>query len=428
MTAGCGFKRTLLVSDYLPGSNTGAPIILANLLAGFPSDRLWILTFPDGLGGALPSGDIPGGQRSGSPVWRYETARSPKAIYMKGPLLWLQARYRKGPLRWIGKRVIGGIRTLLSICLIPSHAAKVARMVRGNDIEIILTIPAGPGEICIAAYLAHRQTNCPLYFFAMDDWQRNARRRGPVGGWLAGRYMAKIACDASRMWAISSEMARGWHEAYGADAEVLWHSIDVETVRKVVSPSSDTREGFTVGVVASLYWVNIQPFHALVNAIEELRAKGIDARIRLITTNSLEYLASIGIEPSDYLAMTTVPPQDIPRALTDLDVLFLGLTFEPADRRTVEVAFPTKLPEYMASGHPILVNAPAYAEASRYVRENDCGLVIESREPQGIASALVRLTTDAELRSRLTTNALDLVVRNHDREKVVARFLQAFAQ
>jgi glycosyltransferase involved in cell wall biosynthesis len=428
MTGARGFKRTLLVSDYLPGSNTGAPVILANLLAGFPSNRLLILTFPDDLGGAFPSGDNSDGQRSGLPDWRYETALSPQLISTKGPLPWLRARYSKGPLRWIGKRVIGWIRAVLSISLIPSHAARVARMVRRNDIQIILTIPTGPGEICIAAYVAHRQTNCPLYFFAMDDWQRNARRRGPVSGWLAGRYMAKIARDASRMWAISPEMARGWHETYGIDAEVLWHSIDIETVQKVANPSTDAREGFTVGVVASLYWVNVQPFHALVNAIEQLRAEGIDARIRLISTNSSEYLASMGIEPSDCVAMATVAPKDIPRALADLDVLFLGLTFEPDDRRTVEVAFPTKLPEYMASGHPILVNAPAYAAASRYVRENDCGLVVESQEPQDIVSALIRLTTDARLRSRLTTNARDVVVRSHDREKVVARFLQAFLE
>ena len=153
-----------------------------------------------------------------------------------------------------------------------------------------------------------------------------------------------------------------------------------------------------------------------------------DIRVCLYTTQPAERLRQLGITLTSWLEITQASPQQVPHVLSNADVLFLSLAFDERWAPVVRTAFPTKLAEYLASGTPILVHAPAYATAATYVRRHECGLVIETPDPGALSTALLRLGTGTALRARLSANAINVAKRYHDRREVVAEFLDAFAR
>ncbi len=118
----------------------------------------------------------------------------------------------------------------------------------------------------------------------------------------------------------------------------------------------------------------------------------------------------------------------MPRTLAKADILFLPMSFEPRMKHMVSTSIPSKISEYLASGVPILVHGPAYCSAVRYCRESECGLVVDQPDDSALRDALIRLATDAELRQRLSRNAVEAARKNHDAPIVVANFLGEFRE
>jgi glycosyltransferase involved in cell wall biosynthesis len=61
--------------------------------------------------------------------------------------------------------------------------------------------------------------------------------------------------------------------------------------------------------------------------------------------------------------------------------------------------------EYLASGRPILVHAPADSYVSRYFTEHQCGVVVGRNEPSVLAEAIDHIIHDGDLRKKCGENA-----------------------
>ena len=395
------FKRTLYMCAYPPSGIHGGAVIQRNLFREFPKDRLWMLLAPANVRWAE--------RVDGQPLpWRYETAPWPA---VEGHFIW---RFRY-PVR---------------AALIPVTVTRAVRMIRRHRIEAIFSV-LYYGEFFAAAYLAHRLTGCPLHAYVMDDWLSNAHCHGRTLGWLAEHYMPKIVRSAARLWAISPAMAEDWHQQYGIQADVLWHSVDLSAFKRARNARSQTYADGRLSVVnlGSIYGVNREPLHNLLTAIRELRSTSTMPRgiyLRLYTAQPTKWLRQMGIIPEPWLEISRANPDQVPQVLANADVLFLPLAFNERWAPIVRTSFPTKLAEYLASGTPILVHAPAYATAVTYARQHDCALVVDTQDPDALATAIQRLATDTALRARLSANAVNVAERYHDRRKVVAKFLGAF--
>ena len=376
-------------------------MILRNLFQDFPKDHLWML---------LAQANVRWAERvDGQPLpWRYETAPWPA---VEGHFIW---RFRY-PVR---------------AALIPLIAAGAVRMIKRHRIEAIFSV-LYYGEFFVAAYLAHRLTGCPLYAYVMDDWLSNARHHGRTLGWLAERYMPRIARSADRLWAISPAMVEDWRRRYGVQADVLWHSVDLSAFERARNARSQAYADGRLSVVnlGSIYGVNVAPLQNLLAAIVKLRngpAWPNEIRLRLYTAQPIDWLRQLGIMPEPWMEVMRATPDQVPQVLTNADVLFLPLAFDERWAQVVRTSFPTKLAEYLASGTPTLIHAPVHAMAATYARQHDCALVVDTQDPDVLAAAIQQLASDTALRARLSANAVAVAERHHDREKVVTEFLKAF--
>jgi glycosyltransferase involved in cell wall biosynthesis len=96
-------------------------------------------------------------------------------------------------------------------------------------------------------------------------------------------------------------------------------------------------------------------------------------------------------------------------ALTSHGLLLLALSW-PDESKIHEdelgTIFPTKTPEYLASGNLIVVHCPSTYFLARFLQENDCGIVIDTKSPEEMQQKLQAALSDVENVDRLRRNAL----------------------
>ncbi len=87
------------------------------------------------------------------------------------------------------------------------------------------------------------------------------------------------------------------------------------------------------------------------------------------------------------------------------DILFLPLGFDTPIPEVIRTASPGKMGEYLASGRPILVHAPADSFVSCYFREHGCGVVVDQSDPGMLSQAIHHILEDTRLRREMGERA-----------------------
>jgi hypothetical protein len=101
-----------------------------------------------------------------------------------------------------------------------------------------------------------------------------------------------------------------------------------------------------------------------------------------------------------------LPPTELLTILRDeVDTLFVPMSFEPADRINMEMAFPSKLADYTATGLPLLIYGPRYCSAVTWARENPGVAAIVESEPD-LCRAIALLANNPDMRLKLGKLAL----------------------
>ena len=113
---------------------------------------------------------------------------------------------------------------------------------------------------------------------------------------------------------------------------------------------------------------------------------------------------------------------ELRRRLAHADVLFLGLSLHSDHPEIVRTATPARLVEYMASGRPLLVHAPAGSHVAEYARREDFAEVVDSADAEALLAALRRVLEDGDLSAARGARARQIAVRRHDAARVGAAF------
>jgi glycosyltransferase involved in cell wall biosynthesis len=86
---------------------------------------------------------------------------------------------------------------------------------------------------------------------------------------------------------------------------------------------------------------------------------------------------------------------------------------------------PHKLTDYMAFGLPAI--APNFAiEVAEIVAAAQCGILVDTADPQAIAQALDRLSEDSASRQRLGRNGQQAMLNEFNWEHEAERLIQVY--
>jgi glycosyltransferase involved in cell wall biosynthesis len=270
--------------------------------------------------------------------------------------------------------------------------------------EAILTVVHGYSWK--SAVKLARKLNLPYHLIIHDDWDKTFSATEILMP-LLQRQFSNVYRNAASRLCISPYMAQCYREKYGVSGDVLYPMRAVQAAEfGTPSPRSTNREGFTVafaGSINSLGYVN-----ALRRVAEALEAVG--GKLALFGPLSSQDAQKIGLNSKNITLRGWVSSDDLPRIFrNEVDALIVAMSFDPTDRRNMELAFPSKLADYTGIGLPIIIFGPRYSSAVRWAAEfRDVAEVIDCDDSEYLATAIARLACDPQRRIKLSRRALEV--------------------
>ena len=360
------FPRLLYVGDVPVEASYHGSAFLHRLLSDYPHERLTVI----------------------ETATRSDPARRlPKVNYIFHPIgkaRWLNTRFHPYAVAWFtraGKRL----------------APKIAESVNGAGFESVLTVAHGFGWLAAANIAIKRKV--PLHLIIHDDWPRAADIAPGWRQWLDDHFACVYRQSQSRL-CVSPSMSRFYEDRYGEPAQVLYPSRAADCPDFDAPPAhlANNDKPFTIAFAGTINSNGyIQALTALQNAL-----KPVSGRLLIFGPDQ------IGLNgPNTEIRGLVSSSELLARLRKEADALFVPMSFDTSDRANMQIAFPSKLADYTATGLPLLIYGPTYCGAVVWARDNPG--VAEVVETEGeLGQAVERLAKNPLLRVALGKYALEI--------------------
>ena len=267
----------------------------------------------------------------------------------------------------------------------------------------------------------------PMVYHVMDDWPSTISRKGPFKNYWHKKIDQELRALLDRsavLLSISHAMAEEYKKRYGRDFITFHNPIEIGFWK------SHQRKNCELGAApAVLYAGRIGPG---IQITLETLAKAID-KVNKQFNRSVQFFLQTKDKPGwieNYTCVQhkpLVPYSELPRIFAEADFLYLPYDFTIDSIRYIKYSMPTKAPEYMMSGTPVIVFGPAETALVIDAQQNKWATVVTENSVELLADAVNRLVTDESLRKQITSNAVRIAETNYDSAKVRSRFREVIS-
>jgi glycosyltransferase involved in cell wall biosynthesis len=353
--------RLLYVGDVPVEASYHGSALLHRLLSDYPYDRLTVI----------------------------ETAtesdphrRLPTVNYISHPIgkaRWLNTRLHPYVVAWFthaGER----------------HASKILQSVNGAGFQSVLTVAHGFGWLAAANIASKRRV--PLHLVVHDDWPRVADVAPQFRQSLDERF-ARVYRQAQSRLCVSPTMSRFYEERYGEPAQVIYPSRTSDCP-VFDAPPTNNNKPFTIAFAGT---INSDGYIEALTALQDA-LKAVGGRLLIFGPNQF------GLDDPNTENCGLVSSSELLTRLREkAHALFVPMSFANCDRVNMQMAFPSKLADYTATGLPLLIYGPAYCSAVVWARENPGVAEVAENKPD-LTNAINRLANDPSHRAALGKRAL----------------------
>ena len=248
-----------------------------------------------------------------------------------------------------------------------------------------------------SAWAVARRNEVPLALIIHDDPEEIE----PVKWWSRGmlrHFNARTFRAAKVRFCISPQMCASLEARYGAKSALLYpnRSRKIIARRKDLNFALRRKSGLVIGYAGTLAYGYGQRLEQL---LPMLRRHGVILRIY---SRQRPWFVADGVEYAG-----GEPDHVWPRVQADCDAVILPYAGPEHGHATLyETHFPSKLPEYLALGMPVIITGPAYATGVQWgLGHPDACIVVANEAPETWRPVLARLSTQAHYRCELAENA-----------------------
>ena len=388
---GYDFPGIVYVGDVPVEASYHGSALLHRLLSNYPADKLTII---ETATESLP-------QR-----------RLPKVNYVEHRIAnqrWLDTRFHPYVAAWFTRRA-------------PRLAPQISASLNGFECEGVLTVAHGFGWLA-AAEIARRRS-VPLHLMIHDDWPRVADVTPRFRDWLDKQFAQAYRQAQSRL-CVSPAMSRFYEARYGAPAAVLYPSRAADCADFAEPPArlSDPDDPFTIAFAGTIN------SHGYVRALMALQKalEPVDGRLLIFGPLTIDGAQRAGLNNSNTEIRGLLSSTELlTRLREEAHALFVPMSFADSDRANMEMAFPSKLADYTATGVPLLIYGPNYCSAVAWARENHGVAEVVEAEPD-LTAAIERLASNPDHRIALGKRALDTGRDYFSHARVQQRFHQSLS-
>lgn len=285
------------------------------------------------------------------------------------------------------------------------RVGQISHLLRDFSPQAVLTVSHGFSFLTAARYASLR--SLPLHLICHDDWPSVTNCLPVMKDWLHREFCRVYQMASSRM-CVSPFMCKSYYERYGKEGQVLYPSRSDNQVKYQSPPErlSDTDHPFTVVFAGTINTSGyVKALKSLAIALEQVKG-----RLIIYGPSNTEDAKSLGLDRSNIILGGMLSSKDLMKKLrAEADLLFVPMSFDPADRINMIMGFPSKLTDYTAVGLPLLIYGPEYCSASKWAHENQgVAIVINSESPDKLAQAIQCLAINPNERLRLGQRALEV--------------------
>lgn len=269
--------------------------------------------------------------------------------------------------------------------------------------EAVLTVMHGFSWLTAATVA--KKYDIPLHVIIHDDWV-SVNQMPKLFQSQIRKDFGEVYNQATRRYCVSAYMEEMYCQQYGAKGTILHCS------RGHLSPEFDKppekanniNKGITVAYAGSLYLHGY--IASLVKLAESLQR--FDGRLLLFSSFTEQMASKVGLAQDNVIFRPLIPaPKMVETLRKEADALYAPMTFEKKYYVNMQVAFPSKLAEYTATGLPILIWGPPYCSAVRWAKENSgIAEVIDNPNIDSLEPAIQRLASDPQYRYQMGLKAI----------------------
>ncbi len=314
------------------------------------------------------------------------------------------------------------------------RALKLIKTFKDVDIVFATSTPLTTGDPGRKAAAFHR---CPFIFEVRDLWPELPIAMGIVKLRILQKYLKRMELRAyraaSHIIGLAPGIKQGICETGYPENQVsmIPNSSDVELFR----PATDNKEvdndprfgkpgEFRLAFTGAHGLAN--GLDVVLDAIGVLKARGVSG-VRFC------FIGSGGKKPhlvrrakdeglGDFTAwVDPIPKKELARILPQMNMGMMILDNIPAFYRGTS---PNKFFDYLACGLPILNNYPGWV--GEYIQQHSCGVVVEPRNPEAFADAIMDMMNRCEELSAMGQNARKLAETVFNRDILGGQFVEVF--
>lgn len=255
----------------------------------------------------------------------------------------------------------------------------------------------------VATFLAAKSFNTPFYAYMHDLWIENTTRGTPLGD-FARKWERRILKEATRVICMTEAMQDHYERKYGIRGDLLPHAIsqrDLLSAPSGILPSQTAKPTVLfVGTVSPP--MNLDALKTLASAAELLPP---EYEMIFCTPSSIASLRDMGIS-TKRLQIEYLSRPEVKALQSRVNILIAPLSHKNCSSDEVRTVFSTKLLEYLVSGRPIIIFGPAGCYHVDSARNGNWAYVVTEDNPAALAKAIVEVTKNDRLSSRLVHGAL----------------------
>lgn len=320
----------------------------------------------------------------------------------RGVIKLRQARFH-GP-GWLPVPVRRPTAAVLTLYTLVHRTVELALSARRQGVGVIVACTRGATELpaaCLASVIG--RSRFVAYLF--DD---------PVYQFPPGP-IRRFAAMAERFWVrhvaaviVPNEaMADVFTYRTGVAAVVVRNPVPAAALEALPRRDGADELGDPVRLVYTGAAYSAQA-DALVSVVRAIDFAGANVEVHIYTSQTSEELAELGLLSPVVFRHEHLDGEECLEVQRRADLLILPLAFHSPYPEVIATSAPGKFGEYLASGRPILVHAPAGSWVADFASNHGAGLVVETDEPAAVASALTAMCSDAALRGRLVRCAREV--------------------
>ena len=357
-------KNILFVTTFYPPNNTGASVVMSNLIKELDQDTVY-----------------------GVVTWANSYKDKDETIHGKIVHKLFNFQYLFNPSLWFFVRHF----------TFNTEKRKVIKIIKKEKITHVvgvypdldfLEVARSTSEVCGVKFYAY------LHDTLAEGLSHKRYKK------IAKVVQQNIFDTSHKIFVMSEGMKDLYKNKYNVDTIPLLHSFSEDLEEKELNNYAIEKSIFWGGSVYAINKETVMRVHAA--------CKDLDYTLTLSAANTLEKLNNFGFENKNIKILPFLSREDYITTVGNQKALLLSIDWpdeSAVHKDELATIFPTKTIEYLISGRPILVHCPEEYFLAKFFKDHKCGIVLTDRDPQKIKEKIEAVFNDEKKLKEMVSNA-----------------------